>query len=147
MDKELSTLITETKEDLKQLLEAKIELLRLSAYEKALPVALQSAYITMLCVVGLLAAIMLLVTAGFAGAALMASVNADILWSLTWGFGIVALFMLLLLGILVLLRRRTVVKYYRRCIGVLLDDLETAELLQEPSDSTLSRPNKQHHEA
>lgn len=127
MQKSIQTLIEETKEDLGNIIDSKIELYKLTAYEKGVPMGLKIAYNTVLIVL-LLFVVGLLLTSGALGmATLFVESDVTILTAMSLGFLVVG-GILLLVGLIMLLLRKSIVRSsYNKIIGKMLD--ETPEVI------------------
>ena len=128
MQKSIQTLIEETKEDLGNIIDSKIELYKLTAYEKGVPVGLNIAYNTVLIVL-LLFVVGLLLISGALGLSTLfvGEVDSTVLTAVALGFLAVG-GMLLLVGLIMLLLRKSIVRStYNKIIGKMLD--ETPEVI------------------
>ena len=127
MQKSIQTLIQETKEDLSNIIDSKIELYKLSAYEKGVPVGLNIAYNTVLIVLLLFVIGMLLTSAALGMATLFVDGDVSVLTAVSLGFLAVG-GVLLLIGLIMLLLRKSIVRSsYNKIIGKMLD--ETPEVV------------------
>lgn len=127
MQKSIQTLIEETKEDLGNIIDSKIELYKLTAYEKGVPVGLNIAYNTVLVVLLLFVIGMLLTSGALGMATLFVEGDVAVLTAVSLGFLAVG-GILLLIGVVMLLLRKSIVRSsYNKIIGKMLD--ETPEVV------------------
>lgn len=127
MQKSIQTLIEETKEDLGNIIDSKIELYKLTAYEKGVPVGLNIAYNTVLVVLLLFVIGMLLTSGALGMATLFVEGDVAVLTAVSLGFLAVG-GILLLIGVVMLLLRKSIVRSsYNKIIGKMLD--ETPEVI------------------
>ncbi|MDO4695806.1 phage holin family protein [Porphyromonas sp.] len=140
MQKSIHTLIAETKEDINNLIESKIELYKLMAYEKGVPMGLNVAYSVLLVVLLLFVIGMLLTAGALALATVFLQGDASVLTSASLGFLCVGAILLLISILMMLLRNKIVNSQYNKIIGGILD--KTPEVINE--DTLAIEPPHRH---
>lgn len=141
MQKSIQTLIEETKEDLNNIIDNKVELCKLAAYEKGVPVGVKVAYNSVLFLLLLFVLGLLLVSAALAMAMLFSDGDVSVIRAVSLGFLSVG-GILLLIGLIMLLLRKSVVRsVYNKIIGKMLD--ETPEVIN--TDALAIGAHQDHH--
>lgn len=125
MAKTFKTLLAETTEDLKSLVQTNLELLKLKALESGVPAAVSGAYFAIIAVIGSLFLFLMLFVAAFAFGLLFTEGEPYmVLRGLTLGFLCLCGVLLLTVLIMLLIRESVCHSISAKIITKQLDDLE-----------------------
>lgn len=124
MQKSIHTLAGEIKEDLNTIIDAKLSLYKIKAYEKGIPAGLKLVYNLVIVVLSLFLLGILLTSGALALSTLFVEVETHVLSAVSMGFLIVGGVLALMILALILLRAKFVHYGYNSIIEKVLDESE-----------------------
>lgn len=134
MQKSFTTLLSESKEDLKGLFRSKKELWKLTALEKSIPIGIQTVYTVILATLGLFLLSFLLMAGAFGLSLLFTEASYETLRGICFGFLCLCGALLLLLLLLLALRSSITTKIEGKIMTKYLDKMEDEEQKKEQKE-------------
>lgn len=141
MQKSMKNLVDELGHDVKTLVESKVSLYKIEAFERGVPAGINTAYFIILIILLLFAVGLLLTAASVAVATLFVTEATELLKGLSLGFVSVGAGVLVILIIMSLVRRKVVSAQYNKMLTIFLDKMDEEERMKQEIDVEVPNVN------
>lgn len=137
----MKNLVDELGHDVKTLVESKVSLYKIEAFERGVPAGINTAYFIILIILLLFAVGLLLTAASVAVAALFVTEATELLKGLSLGFVSVGAGVLVIFIIMSLVRRKVVSAQYNKMLTIFLDKMDEEERMKQEIDVEVPNVN------
>lgn len=141
MQKSMKNLVDELGHDVKTLVESKVSLYKIEAFERGVPAGINTAYFIILIILLLFAVGLLLTAASVAVATLFVTEATELLKGLSLGFVSVGAGVLVTFIIMSLVRRKVVSAQYNKMLTIFLDKMDEEERMKQEIDVEVPNVN------
>ncbi len=137
----MKNLVDELGHDVKTLVESKVSLYKIEAFERGVPAGINTAYFIILIILLLFAVGLLLTAASVAVATLFVTEATELLKGLSLGFVSVGAGVLVTFIIMSLVRRKVVSAQYNKMLTIFLDKMDEEERMKQEIDVEVPNVN------